>query len=621
MIASVTVWVIYDETLNLYDNQIDMNPVSDKIFLANSILTGLYEAENLKRSYLQTENPEHYQAYNTLLDTISSQITLLGAIEGSPWHMVHTDSLQSLLDRKRETIDELKAIKTSVSSEKLYERALLRLTQNKDSLEQLFNIYTTINTSKDSIIIKQRKARFFDRLINVFAPPVESDSSLKIIVNESIQVDSIFGTFNPTDSVKQILSSIINDIQKETNAIEQQLIQKEQENLDNAQTITLQIRKIIAQLENEEIMFSLRKVATQQEHIRNMTNIVIVLGGAALLVITGFLILILKDISRSQHYRQNLEKEKAYSESLLKSKQQLMLSITHDLKSPLNSISGFAHLAAIENAPDLKNEYLNNIEQSTSYISRLINDLLDFARLETGKMTIERSTVKLKKLVEEVVSGFYPTAREKELELILDIERLPDKLYLTDETRIQQILSNLLSNALKFTDKGSVKVNGKLKKSKGKTDWIQFTVEDTGIGISKENADLIFEEFSRISTADQRHYEGTGLGLTITKRIVELLDGSIKCISHIGKGSRFIIELPFQKLLTNEVRDINNNHPESEKINISFNKEKVLLVDDDPFLLELTTHVLKEANLTVYPFNQTSKAIELMESQTFDLLI
>ncbi len=622
IIASVTVWVIYDETLDLYANQIDINPVSDKMLLANSILTGLYEAEGLERSYLQTGNPEHYRKYNILIDSISSQIDLLGSIESNLSQPMHTDSIQKLLTKKRENLKELNDIKNSASSEKLFERAMVRLTQNKDSLDQLFNIYNSINTSKDSMFTKQKKARFFERLVNVFAPPSEPDSTLEVIVNQSIKVDSIFNSFNPTDSVEQILTSIIEDIRKESVAFEQQLIKKEQENLENAQTITLQIRQIISRLENEEILFSLRKVSIQQDHISNMTNIVIVLGAAALLIIIGFLILILKDITRSQHYRQHLEKEKAYSESLLKSKEQLMLSITHDLKSPLNSIAGFASLASKEKSPELRIQYLSNIENSTNYISRLITDLLDFARLETGKMTIENNPVNLKSLMEEAATGFYPLAKDKNLLLELNIEKIPDTTYLTDGTRIHQILSNLLSNAIKFTDKGMVKLTGSKLKSKGKTDWLRIMVEDSGIGISKENSQMIFEEFARISANNKKQYEGTGLGLTITKRIVELLNGTISFNSSIGKGSRFIVELPLLKhVLKVPSSDSKIDTSQKNGYKSYFNKEKILVVDDDQFLLELTTHILKEANLKVSSYSKVTEALEAINQQSFDLLV
>jgi anti-sigma regulatory factor (Ser/Thr protein kinase) len=192
----------------------------------------------------------------------------------------------------------------------------------------------------------------------------------------------------------------------------------------------------------------------------------------------------------------------------------------------------------------------------------------------------------------------------------MDIKNLPEKNYLTDGARINQVLSNLLSNAIKFTDKGFVKISGSIIKSKGKTDWVQFEITDSGIGIAKENSHLIFEEFARISSDDDKQYEGTGLGLAITKRIVELLNGTIRYTSNFGEGSSFVVVLPLQ-------RQLKPVKTEPEKLtsilngNTSlFNRERVLLVDDDPFLLELTTHILNEANLNVQPYSSAKKALK-----------
>lgn len=619
VIAAITVWVIYNETVDLYKNQVDINPVSDKIFIANSILTNLYEAEGLERSFLQTGNPRHHHEFNMLIDSISSQINLLRSIENNPSQQIHTDSIQNLLHRKKKNLEELKNIKNSISSENLYEKAMLRLNEKRDSLNRLFS--GSVNqSSSDSIIANQRRERFFERLVHVFTPPDERDSAVQNNIGES-QVESIFKSFSPTDSVEQFLTAIIEDVRRENLEFEKQLMIKEQENLQNNQTITLQIRHILSLLENEELMFSLRKVAIQQEHISKMTNIVVVLGGAALLVVLGFLLLILKDITRSQHYRQHLEKEKVYSESLLRSKEQLMLSITHDLKSPINSIAGFTQLAARESSPDRQAHYLKNINQSVNYISRLINDLLDFARLQSGKLTIENHNLNLRKLTEEVISGFYPMAAGKNLKLDIQIKDIDNKSYNTDPARIIQILSNLVSNAIKFTDAGQVSLICSVAKSKGKKEWVQFEVIDTGIGIKEDNIKLIFEEFSRVKSETSRQYEGTGLGLAITKKIVELLQGTISFKSQYGKGSHVTVILPLTrvKAVTVEESVVTPLHSERK---ITFNRQRVLLADDDQFLLELTTHFMREANLDVMPFSNPVNAKNVItHNQEFDLLV
>lgn len=235
-------------------------------------------------------------------------------------------------------------------------------------------------------------------------------------------------------------------------------------------------------------------------------------------------------------------------------------------------------------------------------------------------MTIENQSVNLHELTEEVVSGFYPLAEQKNLTLKLKIENLENTRHLTDATRINQILSNLISNAIKFTNKGFVKVTVSNSKSKGKTDKIKIEVEDSGIGISKEYSTLIFEEFARISGENDKQYEGTGLGLTITKRIIELLKGHIEFSSVPGKGSHFIITLPLQRHSGKNDKVLASN-PSTNGHKSVFNKERILIVDDDPFLLELTTHILNEANLTVTSLTSGEEAITAINNQSFDLLI
>lgn len=623
IIASVTVWLIYNETLELYKNQVDISPVNDKILITNSILTNLYEAEGLERSYLQTGKRGHHKAYNGLMDSISGQIDSLGKIAGSPLQQMHADSIGKLLAKKRQNLKELVAIKNAGSSEKMYEKAMLRLTSNEDSINQLLSIYKTVSTRKDSVIIKQKKKKFFERLVHVFSPHEKPDTTLKVVVNQSMQVDSILNTFNPTDSVRQFLSSVIEDIREESVAYEKKLVKKEQDIADNDKTITLQIRQMLSKFENEELLSSIKKVKIQQERIADMTNIIMLLGIIALLVITGFLILILQDISRSQHYRQNLEKEKAYSEMLLKSKEQFMLSITHDLKSPLSSIIGYAQLTERENATTRQKSYLKNIQQSAEYILRLINDLMDFARLQTGKFTFESIRFNLNDLTDEVISGFYPLAAEKNLKLEWQNQLQPDTVYTSDPIRIKQILGNLISNAIKFTDSGKVTVKGIVQKTEARTDWLQFDVIDTGIGIAAENAPLIFEEFSQVLSEKERQYEGTGLGLTITKRLVELMNGSITFKSQYGKGSHFTVMFPLRRLSGYSAgkQQMGTMPPIPDTHQFSFNGEKVLLVDDDSVLLGMVTNVLRAARLRVNAFSEPREALKALRKESFDLLI
>lgn len=625
LIATATVWIIYSETIKLTDNEVDISPVRDKIFIINSILTNLYDAEGLERSYLLTGNSRHFSKYNELMDSISVQVKTLGMDTTNLYQKNHTDSIQNLLGKKRQNLEELIAAKNAGSSEKIYERAMVRLAANQDSIDQLLNIYKTITTSKDSIIVKQTRKKFFERLVNVFSPQEKPDTTLKIVINESLQIDSIMDVFNPADSVAQLLTTVIEEIREESKVFETQLLKKEREILENDQTITLQIRQMLAQLENEELLRSLKKVEQQQSHIQNITTKVIFLGAVALIIVVVFIILILNDITKSHLYRKNLEKEKAYSEALLKSKEQLMMSITHDLKSPLSSIMGFSKLISTAEYNERQKNYLRNIETSAEYILRLINDLLDFARLESGRLKIEKIKFNFAGIMEEVITGFYPLARSKNLWLEVDLKNLPDTDYLSDPVRIKQVLNNLISNAIKFTEKGGVNVNCSVAETKDLKDFIKIEVTDTGIGISDENLENIFEEFSRGSLNGNSKYEGTGLGLAISKKIIELLDGQIQVESKNNEGSRFTIFLPLKR--QNSMFKGDDKLTERETVQVkdstkySMNGEKVLLIDDDPVLLGMTAEMLNTAGIRVEAFTSQFDALSALKKEKFKILI
>lgn len=622
LIAAITVWAMYSEMIKLTENRVDIQPVNTKIFLVNSVLTNLYQAEGFERTYLQTKNRKHYQAYIQLMDSVQQQIDSLGIIASSRSQYLHADSIQLLLAKKRENFKELVALKNAGTAEELYQKSMLRLAADRDSIYQIPSISKTVTISKDSILIKKKKKRFFERIANVFSPQEKADSTLKVVVTQTTQIDSILDVFNPADSVAEFLSLVMEDIKNESIVLKNKLIRKEQEILENDKVIMLKIRQMFIRFENEVINTSLQQVERQQGAIRNMTWLVILLGAFALLVIVGFLFLILKDITRSQLYRQHLEKEKAYSETLLKNKEQLMLSITHDLKSPLSSIIGYSHLIGREDMAPVPRRYLENIDQSASYILRLINDLVDFVRLETGRLKIENTRFNLKILLKEVVDGFYPLAEKKNVELHLH-EKLPsDDTFFSDPVRIKQILGNLVSNAIKFTDSGRVEVMCALHKTKDAKVWIEFTVKDTGIGISSENTKIIFDEFARVSSQDGRQYEGTGLGLTITKRMVELLGGEILLESRYGKGSRFTVRLPLQR----PSETAKSSKPAIKKIHTGAPMDtlcdrQVLLVDDDAVLLDMTTAVLQTNKLKVTALTDPREAMTAACNNSFDLLI
>jgi signal transduction histidine kinase/CheY-like chemotaxis protein/CHASE3 domain sensor protein len=567
VLASLIIWVIYTEILLYSKGKVDFNPSTNKFIHVNAILTNLYQAEGLERNYILTG--EISDDYLELMKTISMQIDTLVLMVDDQTQQIQIYSIKKLLQVKHRNLKELSAINKANSSK--------------------------VNTSHNSnLLFKSTKAK-----------------------KTNTQISKV----STVDSIAGYISSILPEIGITSDTLEIRLKQKELEILESDRKITFQLRQMLSYLEKDELIKSFQKVKDQQIRVKKATGLIIGIGSFALVAIIIFLLNILKDITRSQQYRQDLELAKSYSESLLKSKEQFMLSLTHDLKSPLNSIIGYTSF--MEEDPKVlltHRKYLQNISTASMHILKLVNDLLDLAQLETGKLSVDRIPFDLKTLIQNLIEGFMPQAQDKNIELKLQFKQSTSLIYMGDPSRITQIFSNLISNALNNTEYGSVRIHVSILEEIVSIDHIQVDVIDTGIGISEENMKLIFEEFTRIRNS-KKQYEGTGLGLTITKKIVELLQGNITLRSQPDEGSHFTVVLPLERgtklpeitsLVTKDKRQISRH---------KFSGLKIWLIDDDEILLEMTSIILKAMGGEVFSFSDPQKAIDSFHKGCADLLI
>lgn len=618
-LSSLMIWVIYSEVLRSSKKMTSPKPFN-KVMYINSILSNLYLAENLERIYAQTGNIKHYKDYLRLMDTIHAQVDSLKHMTNSPIQQKNIDRIKILLQNKQVNLKEFVSIKRSRSKKSLlYRKAVQKLISEKDSVNHYLKVYKRIINHYDSTYIKPQKRKFFKRLADVFTPE-KNDSILKVEYNKSIETDCLIIKANNSDTIKKLGSKVITEMQGERMIMESRLALKEQELLVNDSTINQQLKKMVSEVGKKALVSSFLTIKSHQERIEKITRLIILLGILALATIIYFLIHILKDISRSQEYRKNLEEARNFSESLLRSKEQLMLSLTHDLKSPVNSIIGYSEMVNKEIENPQQKHYLQNIQKASGHIMRLINDLFDLARLDSGKLDIVSKPFCLDSLLRDVTESIRPQALSKEIELELQTEIPSTSWYISDPVRITQILVNLISNAVKFTEKGKVNVVASLGQSSDDlTDNIYIEIIDTGIGISEEDISLIFEEFGRVSSVKKK-YEGFGLGLAITRKLVGLLNGSLHVKSTPRKGSHFTVYLPLLKDNgQNKLIAIQSRKPDRKFKNMT--GERVWLIDDDLTLLDMTTTILKSANMKVTSFSNPKEAVKWFEKGCADLLI
>lgn len=621
VMASLIIWVIFSEILQYSKEKVDFNPGNNKFIYISNILTNLYQSEGLERNYSQSGQIAHYQDYLDMMNTISLQIDTLALMLNDPIQKIHTDSIKKLLKLKQKNLKELSAIKKTNTSSAIFQKGMKKIPSVKDSIGNLSKVYVINVAPIDSIDGKKEKKNLFEKLTNVFKSKKKTKSNFKEIKEAYVKKDSLIDEINAADSISGFIETMMTEIRDEGAELEKLLKQKEREILANDRTISLQLQQMLSDIEKEELKSSFERVQNQQARIGKATEQIILVGLIALVIIISFLVNILKDITKSQRYRQDLEVAKDYTESLLKSKEQFMLSLTHDLKSPLNSIIGFTGFMEEDQAITHRHrKYLQHIHSASAHILKLVNDLLDLARLDTGKLSIDRIPFDFKKLISEMVAGFGPQAQAKKIDLQLKFIQSPSVLYQGDPARITQILSNLISNALNFTDEGSLTVKVSIVDTSENKDQVQVEVIDTGIGISEENIQRIFEEFTRVETT-KKQYEGTGLGLTITKKIIDLLQGTLNLKSKPGEGSIFTVSLPLERgeMLSVNVPELGQEKSKQQVLTIS--GLKIWLIDDDQTLLEMTTILLKSAGAEVHSFYNPLKAVDAFRKGSADLLI
>ena len=544
----------------------------------------------------------------------------------------NTKSINAINEASREYIQKRGAADSTISS--LLKEEQRNLKQLSDAMagrptqNYLQNKVKNLNTGKDSILVHSKapqtheakkttvevlKTRrgFFRRLADAFKKEHAETLSVKQDSNRAV-IDSVTTPVNVAENVATILDQIDKKEKVETQGHKQNINREMEELKMVSAKLALRSAKHLSdvhQREKDNMQEAIKKAMEARKHLLWQMELLAIVAFFAIVIMIWF---IWRDARKERIYRENLEAANEEIQRIMNQRERLLLTITHDIKAPAASISGFIDLMKdyVSNPQGL--ECLQNIKNSAAHLSHLVASLLDYHQLENGLMKVQPTSFSPAQLVAESVEGMKLRAEEKGLTISFECKMKGMEYFRADAFRIRQILDNLVSNAIKYTDRGSVTIQAQVSEILGKP-TLTLSVKDTGKGMTDEEKQKVFQAFTRLKSA--QGIEGTGLGLSITQELVSLLGGEIILHSILGKGSTFIVTIPIEPAPKEESHEMapsevkhdssldsaqdkegqnSGSHQVTDiKKKPEFANHKILILDDDKLQLQLLQEMLR----------------------------
>ena len=322
-----------------------------------------------------------------------------------------------------------------------------------------------------------------------------------------------------------------------------------------------------------------------------------------------------QDVTSKLEAKEALEVARDAALASSRAKSQFLATVSHEIRTPLNGVFGMTNLLADTELTETQRSYVRTIQSSGEILRRVIDDVLDYSRIEAGKLTISPIATDAISALHDVVSLFQGASREKGIALALDCSGIKALQVYADPARMKQVVANLVSNAVKFTEVGGVRVVAKLIRETSTAVILRIEVVDTGIGIKQDRADAIFEGFTQADNSMHRRYGGSGLGLTISKRITDLMGGTMGVQSQYGSGSTFWVELPLSKIV------VSNAKLDPIGSSISLEGLRVLLAEDNLINVEVAKIQIEKLGCSVMIANDGLEALNLYQNHEFDVVL
>lgn len=615
VVIAIATWQVYDNS-RLF---VALNNASEQLLkrrdVVDSLVCSLLETNNAERSVLLGEGSEwpHFNRSVATSEQMAKQLKPFIADQGQRQRI---DTLVELIHMKRENTKRVAQLMAFDNRDAFYRDKVQALQSGRDSVVIHSKLYGQHGQREKVYEIIKSKRGFFRRLGDAFRRQHADTVGVTNILHDT-RTDSTAQRINIADSVANILTDIQNEEQKQNSRQQENVAAR----LNRLQRVSLQLSQrtglLLEHIQREEKNALQKALGHAMQSRHKMVVRIAIIGLVAILIAALLVAYILRDIKRERRDRQRIVEAKTETERIMAQRERLLLTITHDIKAPAASIAGFIELLSEQVSRPKALAYIDSMRHSAIHLQQLVAALLDYHLLESGKAERHDVSFVPQQLAKNCVEEFKPMAAEKGLDITLGT--LPPNcgdLWRSDAFRVKQIMSNLIGNAVKYTDRGGVKVEIRISPRQ----HLIIYVSDTGRGMSQADCQRIFDAFTRLPNGQGK--EGVGLGLSITREVVQMLGGTITVTSEEGKGSCFTVSLPIKKEEKKQKKEVEENVASVETDRSSTEAKEatteinILAVDDDALQLELFKEMAQKiggAKLNISTTTSASEAIKLAE--------
>lgn len=636
VVIAIATWQVYDNS-RLF---VALNNASEQLLkrrdVVDSLVCSLLETNNAERSVLLGEGSEwpHFNRSVATSEQMAKQLKPFIADQGQRQRI---DTLVELIHMKRENTKRVAQLMAFDNRDAFYRDKVQALQSGRDSVVIHSKLYGQHGQREKVYEIIKSKRGFFRRLGDAFRRQHADTVGVTNILHDT-KADSTAQRINIADSVANILTDIQNEEQKQNSRQQENVAAR----LNRLQRVSLQLSQrtglLLEHIQREEKNALQKALGHAMQSRHKMVVRIAIIGLVAILIAALLVAYILRDIKRERRDRQRIVEAKTETERIMAQRERLLLTITHDIKAPAASIAGFIELLSEQVSRPKALAYIDSMRHSAIHLQQLVAALLDYHLLESGKAVRHDVSFVPQQLAKNCVEEFKPMAAEKGLDITLGtLTPNCGDLWRSDAFRVKQIMSNLIGNAVKYTDRGGVKVEIRISPRQ----HLIIYVSDTGRGMSQADCQRIFDAFTRLPNGQGK--EGVGLGLSITREVVQMLGGTITVTSEEGKGSCFTVSLPIKKEEKKQKKDVEENVASVETNRSSTEAKEattenndatngandatngnndatteinILAVDDDALQLELFKEMAQKiggAKLNISTTTSASEAIKLAE--------